>query len=76
MLFRSLRGGTFFQPGIHLEHFFKGCEIISETFKGSEKSTENLRDLKILDVAQFKGCEILLEYSVKAFEVKTLKGYA
>ena len=36
---------------------------------GSEKSTEDLRGLKVLDVAEFKGCEISLEHSLRAFEV-------
>ena len=65
----QLRGRTFFQPGTHLEHFLRGAKLSTKNLRGLKKCTENIRGLKILDVAEFKGCEIFSEYSLKAFVV-------
>ena len=46
-----------------------GAKLSTRNLRGLKKSTENLRGLKILDVAEFKGCEIFSEYSLKAFEI-------
>ena len=50
-------GGTFFQSGTHLEHFSKGAKLSTKNSRGLKKSAENLRRLKILDVAEFKGAK-------------------
>ena len=63
------KGWDIFQPGTHLEHFLRGAKLSTKNLRGLKKCAENIRGLKILNLAEFKGCEIFSEYSLKAFEI-------
>ena len=54
--YNNLWAGHFFSR-VPIWSIFQRCEIIYEKFKGSKKNAENLRGLKSLDVAEFKGAK-------------------
>ena len=47
----------------------RGAKLSMKNLGGLKKSSENLRGLKVLDVAEFKGCDFSSGYSLNALEV-------